>query len=189
MLRRMPQNPQEAPPIVPGDERYREISRAATICDNCQKSSKWIVPCTSSREKQGRRRGQRNCRGRNQAPCTPMLKHLEELREPALLEFLVEVSRASGSRQSESQICANNRSCRCRGGVLPPKWPMTCRKYRGEDIGATKSGYRRAIEYRQEEKARRSQMLQRGEQRRMAARFTNRGEQTQHACTISIRPE
>ena len=98
-----------------------------------------------------------------------MLKQFQEFRELALLEFLVQVSRASRSRQAESQVCTNHRSSGRRSSVLPPQRPMTCRKHSGEDIGATKCREWRAIEDCQKEKACRPQMLQRREQRRMAA--------------------
>jgi hypothetical protein len=63
---------------------------------------------------------------------------------------------------------------------------MTCREDSSEDIGATKCGNWRAIEYRQEEKARRPEMSQCGEEALLTAPLMSLEEQAQHFCNISI---
>src|SRR5437879_6922463 len=133
-----------------GDEGNREVSRSPANRDDCQKSSLRIVSRTCSREKQGGRRGQRNRRGSNQSSRAPMLKQLQKLRELALFESLVQVSRTSSSRNAECQICTHDRSGRRCSGIFPPQRAMTCCEHSGEDIRTTKCGNRRTIEYRQE---------------------------------------
>ncbi len=117
----MAEGADEAAAVEVGDQGDGGIADGAAESDDYEELRHGEIRGAGGREKHARGSGNGDGSGSDEGSGTPPLEQLQELRQFALLEFLVEVRRSGFARNSEREVGPDNRSSRGCGGVLVPR--------------------------------------------------------------------
>src|ERR1035437_5157016 len=111
------------------------------------------------------------CGGSDQSSRAPLLKYRQKRRHSRVSEFTFQIGLSGLAGELEGNIGAYSRSDRGDGGVLVPRVQTLGNENGEEDVGATNSGDRRAIEDREKKEPECAQVAERRKERAPTVRL------------------
>src|SRR5271166_3633077 len=117
----MAEHAEEVTSVAIGHESDGGIADCAGNGHDDKKLPQGIIRRPGGGEKHAGRGGDGNRRRSGQSSRAPALEQLEELRQLAFLELLVQISRPGVARHAEREVSPKDGSSRCRRGVFIPR--------------------------------------------------------------------